>query len=179
MLYEGGTRVPCVIAWPGRVAPGQKSAALLSSIDFYPTLLEMLEIAPPAGQAFDGVSQVPALLGRAAPRDTAFCFFPHYTPATGNLPGVWVRRGPWKLIRFFHDGPAQEHRYELYNLDSDLGETRDLSAQQPERVRELDALIDGHLRAIQPVLPQRNPAYDPKAKAPDPAAPKGRKSARK
>ena len=163
MLYEGGTRVPCVIAWPGRVAPGTTSPALFSSVDFAPTLLEMLGIAAAPGQRFDGVSQVPALLGQAAPRDTAFCYFPHYTPATGNVPGVWVRRGPWKLLRFFHDGPAQEHRHELYHLDADIGETRDLAAQEPERVRELGALIDEHLRAISPVLPVRNPDYDPTA----------------
>lgn len=164
-LYEGGTREPCAIVWPGRVAPGQTSAAFLNSVDFYPTLLEMLGIAPQPGQKFDGVSQVPALLGQAAPRDTAFCYFPHYTPATEGLPGVWVRRGPWKLIRFFYDGASQEHRYELYNVETDVGETRNLAAQQPARVRELDALIDGHLRSIEPVLPERNSAYDPGAKS--------------
>lgn len=176
MLYEGGTRVPCVVSWPGRVAPGQTSPAFLNSVDFYPTLLEMSGVAPKPGQKFDGVSQVPALLGKAPPRDTLFCYFPHYTPATGNLPGVWVRRGPWKLIRFFHDGPSQEHRYELYNLDADLGETRDLAAQEPARVRELDALIDDHLRSIAPVLPEKNAAYDPSAK---PAPPGKAKAKRK
>ena len=79
---------------------------------------------------------------------------------------MWVRRGPWNRIRFFHDGPAEEHRNELHNLDTDLGETRNLAAQEPARVRELDALIDGHLRAINPVLPKPNRSYDPQAKAP-------------
>jgi arylsulfatase A-like enzyme len=179
MLYEGGTRVPCVIAWPGRVAPGTTSPALFSSVDFAPTLLEMLGIAAAPGQRFDGVSQVPALLGQAAPRDTAFCYFPHYTPATGNVPGVWVRRGPWKLLRFFHDGPAQEHRHELYHLDADIGETRDLAAQEPERVRELGALIDEHLRAISPVLPVRNPDYDPTATPAPPGMAKRKANAAK
>lgn len=178
MLYEGGTRVPCVATWPGRVAPGGTSAAFLNSIDFHPTLLEMAGVPPKAGQKFDGVSQVPALLGGTPPRDTLFCYFPHYTPATGNLPGVWVRRGPWKLIRFFHDGPSQEHRYELYHLDTDLGETTNLAAREPGRVRELDALIDEHLRAIAPVLPAKNPAYDPTAQAAPPAK-KARKRADK
>src|SRR5687768_754129 len=162
-LFEGGTRVPCIITWPGRVTPGQSSAALLSSVDFPPTLIEMLGLRGQPGQTFDGVSQVPALLGNAAPRDTVFCYFPHYTPATGNIPGVWVRRGAWKLICLFHDGPSQEHRYELYNLETDPGETHDVAAQQPARVRELDNLIAEHLRAIAPVLPVRNPGYDPAA----------------
>ena len=158
-LFEGGTREPCVVVWPGRVAPGTKTDALLSSVDFYPTLLEMAGIAAQPGQPFDGLSQVPALLGKAAPRDTAFCFFPHYTPATGAIPAVWVRHGPWKLIRFFYDGPAQEHRYELYNLETDLGEAHDLALREVAKVRELDALIDAHLSSTAPVLPERNPAY--------------------
>lgn len=158
-LYEGGTREPCVVVWPGRVAPGKKTDALLSSVDFYPTLLEMLGLAAQPDQTFDGVSQVPALLGKTAPRDTAFCFFPHYTPATGAIPAVWVRRGAWKLIRFFYDGPSQEHRYELYNVKTDLSEAHDLAPQEAAKVRELDALIDAHLRSIAPVLPERNPGY--------------------
>jgi arylsulfatase A-like enzyme len=61
---------------------------LLSSVDFYPTLLEMVGLKSQEGQQLDGVSQVPALLGKGTPRDTVFCFFPHYTPATGNIPGT-------------------------------------------------------------------------------------------
>jgi len=169
-LFEGGSRVPCVVTWPGRVAPGQTSAAFLNSVDFYPTLLEMLQLKAAPDQRFDGVSQVPALLGQSAPRDTLFCYFPHYTPATGNIPGVWARRGPWKLIRYFNDGPSQEDRYELYNLETDLGETKDLATQQPARVRELNALIDEHLRATAPLLPTKNPAYDATATPPPPKA---------
>jgi arylsulfatase A-like enzyme len=172
-LFEGGTRVPCIVVWPGRVAPGSTSDALFSSVDFLPTLLAMTGVPAPAGATFDGVNQVPALLGQGAPRDAAFCYFPHYTPATGNIPGVWVRRGPWKLLRFFHDGPAQDDRHELYRLDTDLGETRDLAAAEPSRVRELGALIDAHLRAMAPVLPVRTPAYDPAAPPPAPRAEKG------
>lgn len=177
-LFEGGSRVPCVVAWPGRVAPGQTSPAFLNSVDFYPTLLEMLGLAAQSGQRFDGVSQVPALLGSGAPRDTLFCYFPHYTPATENVPGVWVRRGPWKLIRFFYDGPSQEHRYELYNLEEDLGETRDLAAEQPGRVRELDALIEEHLRATGALIPAVNPAFDASAPlAPEKKAKAAKKTA--
>lgn len=158
-LYEGGTRVPSIIVWPGRVKPGTVSDAFVSTVDWYPTLLEATGVAPASGQQFDGVSQMSAVLGKPGPRDTLFCFFPHYTPATGNLPGVWVRRGDWKLIRFFHDGDDQKHRHELYNLKDDLGETKNLAETMPEKVRELDALIDGHLRDIHAVLPRPNPNY--------------------
>lgn len=173
-LFEGGTREPCAVVWPGHIAPAQKSAAFFSSVDFFPTLIDMLGLSALPEQKFDGVSQFPALLGQGAPRDTLFCFFPHYTPATGNVPGVWVRRGPWKLIRYFFDGPAQENRFELYNVEADVGETHDLATQEPARVREFDALIEEHLRSIQAVLPVRNPNFDPAAK---PVVPNRKKNA--
>ncbi len=163
-LYEGGTREPCIVVWPGQVTPGSTSDALIQSIDFYPTLLEMLGVPAAVGQGFDGISIVPALQGQSLPRDTLFCYFPHDIPGEiGTKPGVWVRQGDWKLIRHFFDGPNQTHGYELYNLQADLSETTNLAAQQVARVRALDALIDGFLAATQPLLPKPNPAYDPAA----------------
>jgi len=115
---------------------------------------------------FDGVSQVPALLGTGAPRDTVFCYFPHYTPATGALPATWVRRGDWKLIRFYCDSPDQSDRLELYNLKDDLGETRNVAADEPGRVKELNSLIDGFHKDTGALMPTRNPAFNPKAEMP-------------
>ena len=167
-IYEGGTRVPCVVVWPGKVKPGSRSNAFLSSVDWYPTILDMTGVTPKETVKFDGVSQTPALLGLETPRDTVFCCFPHYTPATGAVPSVWVRRGDWKLIRFFCDGPEQADRFELYNLKEDLGETKNLATEHPEKVKELDALISEHLKEINAVIPVKNPAYDSTAKAPEP-----------
>jgi len=161
-LYEGGTREPCVIVWPGKTRPDTVSEALVSSVDFYPTLLEMAGLTPKAGLHFDGVSQVPALLGKAGPRAAVYCHFPPYTPATGNVPGTWARKGDWKLIRFHHDGPNQEDRFELYDLKDDLGEKTDLAGRFPERVKELDALIARHLQETKTLVPKKNPAFKPK-----------------
>ncbi len=158
-LYEGGTRVPCIVVWPGKLKTGSISDAFLSSVDFFPTLLEMVGVPKPADHKVDGLSQVPVLTGKESVRDTAFCYFPHYTPATGNLPGVWVRKGDWKLIRFFCDGPAQQDRFELYNLNDDLGETRNRADSQTDRCKELNALIDSHLADIEADFPVKNPAY--------------------
>ncbi|MDH4444152.1 MAG: sulfatase [Akkermansiaceae bacterium] len=167
-IYEGGTRVPCVVVWPGKLKPDSRSDALLSSVDWYPTILDMTRVMPKQAVKFDGVSQTPALLGRGAPRDTAFCSFPHYVPATGGVPSVWVRRGDWKLIRFFCDTPEQTDRFELYNLKSDIGETKNLAAEHPDMVKKFDALIHQHLKDIDAVIPVKNPAYDSTAKAPEP-----------
>lgn len=62
-IYEGGTREPCIVVWPGRIKAGSRSDAVISSVDFYPTLLAMTSVKPQAGQKFDGVSFLPALEG--------------------------------------------------------------------------------------------------------------------
>jgi arylsulfatase A-like enzyme len=104
---------------------------------------------------------VTALLGRGEPRDTAFCYFPYYVDATGNIAGVWVRRGDFKLIRFFGDNPDNTDRFELYNLKQDIGETRNLAAEMPQRVKEMNVLIDRHLEDIHAPIPRPNPDYRP------------------
>ena len=63
-IYEGGTRVPCIVAWPGTTGADTRSDAVISSIDFYPTILDMLGLKPRPDQKFDGISIVPALRGQ-------------------------------------------------------------------------------------------------------------------
>jgi arylsulfatase A-like enzyme len=160
-ICEGGTREPCIVVWPGQVRPGSRSEAIVQTIDFYPTILEMLNLKPKEGQKFDGISIVPALKQAGSlDREAIFCFFPH-APAVPDhtSPAVYVRKGDWKLIRIFFDGPNFAHRYELYNLKDDLGETNNLADKMPDRVKELDALIERFLRESGAVLPKPNPAY--------------------
>lgn len=167
-LFEGGTRVPCVVVWPGITAPGSRSDALVQSEDFYPTLLEGLGLhdAPPAPRwrpHFDGASILPALKGQPLPAEKAvFQYFPHYTTVPEWLPpAISVHRGDWKLIRVFHGGDKGAHRHLLFNLRDDLGEKNDLAAAKPELVRELDGLITAFLEDTKAVVPTANPAFDP------------------
>ncbi|MFM9090561.1 MAG: sulfatase [Verrucomicrobiota bacterium] len=167
-LYEGGTREPLLVVWPGQVRPGTTSDALFHSTDHYPTLLAMCGLAPRAGLVLDGFSQVPALRGEGAVRDRVFCHFPHGSPAQaaeipGFLPGTYVRRGEWKLIRFHAANADGTDRLELYHLGEDPGETDNRAAARPELARELDALIDGFLRETAAVVPVRNPHHRPGA----------------
>jgi arylsulfatase A-like enzyme len=164
--YEGGTRVPCIVVWPGKVKPGSRSEAFLSSVDWYPTLLEMTGVQPKEPVRFDGVNQTPALLGAGMPRDTVFTYFPHYVQATGALPATAARRGDWKLIRFYCDNPDQSDRFELYNLSDDIGETKNRAAEKPELVKELNALIDDFHKDTGALIPAKNPAFDTKAEKP-------------
>ncbi|MBI3683897.1 MAG: sulfatase [Acidobacteria bacterium] len=158
-LYEGGTREPCIIAWPGRIKAGARSDAVISSIDFYPTILEMTGVPRKPRQQFDGISFHPALKGKPLKRDAIFCHFPHYTPATGAKPATWVRQGDWKLIRFYCDNDDQSDRLELYNLKEDLSETNNLSPHMPDKARRLNQLIDGFLKDTGAIVPRPNPSY--------------------
>ena len=140
--------------WPGVTKARVVTDALVQSTDFYPTLLEMIGVQPKPGLKFDGVSFVPALKGGPSQRQTIFSYFPHQ-----SSPGVSVRQGDWKLIRRFCGNNDQTDSWELYNLKDDLGEETNLAAAKPEKVKELDRLIDGFLKETKAVVPKANPAY--------------------
>ena len=167
-VYEGGTRVPCIISWPKLTAPGSRSAALVQSTDFYPTFISLLGIKPQPGQVFDGIDITGALTGKPIARKEIFTYFPHSPPVVPDVlpPAVTVTGDEWKLIRTFYQGENGAHAYRLYNLKDDISETRDLSAEHPDRVKELDALIEKFLAGTKAVIPKPNPAFDPAAKAP-------------
>jgi arylsulfatase A-like enzyme len=167
-VFEGGIRVPCVVIWPGVVAGGTRSEAVVQSSDFYPTILEMLKLQPRPQQRFDGVSIVAALEGRALARDAIFTYFPQQPKVPDWLPpSVAVHQGDWKLIRIFHGGEGGEHRWKLFHLSEDLGEKNDLAAREPERVKQLDAQIARFLVETEAVVPVPNPDFDPAAYRPE------------
>ena len=174
-IYEGGTRVPCAVIWPGQTKAGSKSDAFLSSTDWYPTLIDMLKIPRPKALHFDGVSQVPVFTGKAAPRDSLYCFVPNYYAKPGTIPGTYVRRGDWKLIRFHGDGVDGADRFELYNLAEDVGESKNVAAEHPELVKEYNDGISEYLARTEAAVPKPNPAYDPNAKVATKSPTKGKK----
>ena len=173
-VYEGGIRVPCVVSWPSVTKPGSKNnEAIVQSTDFYPTILELLKLKPEGNQIFDGRSIVRALSGKSLAPKPIFTFFPHSPNVPDTLPpAVTVHSSDWKLIRLFHQGENGAHAYQLYNLKDDLGEANNLAASQPERVKQLDALIEGFLKDTKAVVPLPNPAYHANAK-PEAATPPG------
>jgi len=164
-IHEGGVREPCVVVWPAAVTPGSASDEIISSIDWYPTMLDMAGIAKPPAAQFDGLSLTPVLKGTGVlAREAIFCHYPHYMPAPGNLPSTSVRKGKWKLIRVYGEGPNRSHGYELYDLADDVGETKNLAPAMPVKVKQLDALITQYIKDTGAILPILNPAYDPSAK---------------
>lgn len=161
-MFEGGTRVPCVVVWPGVAQANTRSSVIVQSEDYYPTLLSGLGLKSAPDQSFDGTNLMPALRGGELSREAVFQYFPHSPGVPDWLPpAVSVHRGEWKLIRVFHGGEKAAHRYLLFNLKDDLGEKTNLAMQKPELVTELDALIETFLRKTNAVVPLPNPAFDP------------------
>lgn len=131
-LYEGGIREPYLVKWPGVTRPGSTSGSPVTSVDYYPTILEMAGLPARPEQHKDGVSLVPILRGTGElDRDAIFWHYPHYSNQ-GGFPGGAVRMGNYKLIERYEDG-----RVHLYNLADDPGERDDLAEQLPGKVRSM------------------------------------------
>lgn len=159
-FYEGGTRVPCIIVWPGLTGPGTTTETPIMSTDFFPTFCDVLDIASPPVGKFDGRSFAPLLRGEAFDRGPLFSHFPHPMGKISPYPASWVRQGDWKLIRLYNANDDQTDRFELYSIREDIGETNDLSAQHPERVGSMAGLLARFLEDSGAKIPPANPAYD-------------------
>jgi hypothetical protein len=163
-LYEGGTRVPLMWSWAGKIKPATLSDAIVGPIDVYPTIIDLLGIAKPEQQKIDGVSYAKVLKSEGdLTRKAYFNYHPH--AGANRAGGVWVRSGDFKLLRWF----GNPGTHELFNLREDISEAHDLSEKMPDKVKELDVLIDGFLKDTGALYPRPNPSYKPVA-AKNPAA---------
>jgi arylsulfatase A-like enzyme len=136
-LYEGGIRVPMIVRWPDRIEAGTLNATITSTIDLFPTLLELGGLPPPYHQ-LDGRSIADELLGTSQIEESIqYWHYPHYHLGSGMKPASAIRKGKFKLIEWHEDFLSVKPAWELYDLDSDPGETRDLSADHPEILEEL------------------------------------------
>jgi arylsulfatase A-like enzyme len=153
-MYEGGTREPLLVRWPGVVAAGTGCAVPVTSTDFYPTFLEAAGLDPMPHQHCDGVSLMPLLRGGGAvKRDAIFWHYPHYSNQ-GGTPGSSVRSGDYKLIEFFEDG-----RLELFNLRENPGETLNLAEREPGLAASLRARLAAWREEIEAQIPRPNPDW--------------------
>ncbi len=135
--YEGGLRVPCIVRWPGHVPTNHTSKAVFATIDFLPTFGKLAGYKIPQDRIIDGVDQTDLLLGEriTGNRDDYFYF------CKGELHAV--RKGKWKLILpgrkqfygYVKDKGSQQ--VELYNLETDIGETSNLAESQLKVVQDM------------------------------------------
>jgi arylsulfatase A-like enzyme len=154
-MYEGGIREPLLVRWPGVSKAGSTIDTPVSSPDFYPTLLAAAGAKLPDGHPGDGINLRGVLRGDAVPERAIFWHYPHYGNQ-GGAPCAAVRRGDWKLIEWFEDS-----RVELYDVRRDVGEQRDLAADEPERVEQLRGELKRWQQSVGAKLPSPNPTFDP------------------
>ena len=135
--WEGGTRVPMIVRWPGKVAAGKTSDALAAGFDFYPTFAAIAGVRVPGDRLIDGVDLTPLLTstGDAAKpvRETLYYY--------ENFGLAAVRKGDYKLI-FPGRPPPDVQKTLLFNVREDPGETKDLAEKHPEIVAQLEKVAD-------------------------------------
>lgn len=153
--YEGGIRVPLIVRWPGRVAPGSQCSEPVSGMDFYPTLMQAVGTAKdtPTSPTVDGVSLMPLLTQTGSlKRDALYWHYPHYWHGDEVRPWGAVRAGNWKLIEFYED-----MRVELYDLSKDPSEKSDLAASMPAKASELREKLHAWRKSVDAQMPLPNP----------------------
>jgi arylsulfatase A-like enzyme len=150
-IYEGGHRVPFVVRWPGRVRAGATWDHPICLNDLLATAAELSGAVVPANAGEDSVSLVSALLEKRSvgTRDGII----HQSMAAD----LAIRQGPWKLIL------RKNGVRELYQLEQDLSETRDLARDNPAMVEQLTTLLRGYINAGRSTsgIPQANDAVIP------------------
>ncbi|QHT69626.1 arylsulfatase [Rhodocytophaga rosea] len=139
-LYEGGVRVPMIVWAPGRVAAGKVSDHIWAHWDIYPTLTQLAGVK--INTQMDGISMAPVITGKGEAPSHEYL----YWEFGEGVPVQAIRQGNWKLVRFLEKGkPA---RVELYDLNTDMQETKDLSGQKADVTAQLIKLLDeAHQRA--------------------------------
>lgn len=166
--YEGGIREPMFAWWKGKIPQGVRSDVSVTNLDFFPTILDVAEIEKPADKNLDGESLLPVLAHRASLDERAlYWHFPIYLqayikndsttqdPLYRTRPGSAVRFGDWKLIQYFENNDLQ-----LYNLKTDIGETKNLADENPEKAAELLGMLEKWREETNaPVPAKTNPEY--------------------
>lgn len=169
--YEGGTRVPYIIKWSGKIKAGTINQTPIVNMDFFPTFIEILGVKLP-NKILDGKSILPLLKGGDIEERPLFWHFPIYLqaynqnkdegrdPLFRTRPGSTILYKNWKLHHYFEDDAL-----ELYNLEKDLGEKNNIAASNPKKAQELYRLLEHWRNELQAPIPSKlNPEYDPNYK---------------
>ena len=135
-LYEGGIRVPLVARWPGHVPAGAQSAHVAAMWDLFPTFADVGGCDLPRGLKLDGISFLPALLGRPGQKQHEHLYWE--SPARQGAQAVRV--GDWKGVRLgVKRDPAAG--VQLFDLKSDPAESRDVAGEQPDVVAKIERVM--------------------------------------
>ena len=176
LAYEGGTREPVIVRWPGKVEPGSRCDVPVIGTDFFPTMLDIAGLPQLPEAHLDGLSIKGLLTGESDTlgRDDLFWHYPHYHK---TKPYGAVRSGDLKLIEFFEDG-----KLELYDLAEDPAESTDLAETEPAKAKALLEKLRAWRAEVGAQMQTPNPNHDPvveggRGKGPKPK--RGKSPARK
>lgn len=152
---EGGVREPMIVCWPGNVTPGTRCDTPVIVEDYFPTLLEIAgNPHPQTAQKLDGRSFLPLLKGTQMDKERPLLF---------HIPNIWLggnvkndnysactamRQGDWKLLYWHPD-----QRFELFNIEEDISEEKNLAAQQPDRVKSMAVTMTKLLKERKAQMP--------------------------
>ncbi len=154
-IHEGGIREPMFVKWPGKVKPNSVNNNYLIIEDFFPTILEMAGVeGVNTVQEIDGISIVDELVEDAVDSKQSRPLFWHYPNEWGPTgPGIGafsaVRQGDWKLIYYHSD-----QNYELFDINSDIGETNNLADVELEKRAGLSKLLAEYLKSVDAQMPR-------------------------
>ncbi|MGJ8673448.1 sulfatase family protein [Rubritalea sp.] len=132
-VHEGGHRVPAIMQWKGRIPAGSVTSEIATAMDLLPTFANLAGTQPPQDRVIDGHDILPLLESPQEVQSPYKAFF--YTHG-----GKAVRSGKWKLILGRKNG--------LYDLSEDIGEKKNLAAQHPEIVQNLQGLFEGYTQSL-------------------------------
>ena len=152
--WEGGIRVPLLVRGPG-IEAGSTSRVPVIGTDLYPTVAAMARVRAELPREIEGASLLGLLQagghGRLARRfDSLVWHFPHYQTLKGTTPMSSIRVGKWKLVKLYETGDAH-----LFDLATDVGEAKDLSAAEPDLKRRLEEQLARYLDAVEAPMARR------------------------
>jgi len=137
-VFEGGTRVPFIARWKGKIPPGTASGEMISTVDFAASFAALTGVALPEKQCLDSFNAMPALLGEAGAKGREYLL-----QQDNNGINFGIRTGDWKLLR---QKPAKAKGEiggeKLFDLKADPGESTDVAAKHPEIVKQLHDRLD-------------------------------------
>ncbi len=151
--YEGGVRVPLLASWPGTLPAGRAVDTPAIAYDIFPTLVHLAGGKVPDDRAYDGQDIWPLLSGRGEFHRKAPFFWVYDDRVTA------VRDGQWKLHVGRHDRALAQP--ELYDVESDPGESHNVAAQHPQVVARLQATVNEYEKQIPKVWSLKYPVCDP------------------
>lgn len=155
-LYEGGIRVPLIVSWAQHIKAGEICSQPVTSVDFFPTLLELAKVCPTEHPELEGVSLLPIINGNGSISDRAiYWHFPHHRANTELAMAAAIREGDWKLVKEF-----ESEELHLFNLNEDIGEKVNLSTQYPKKTFSLLKKLEEWQRKVSAEMPKPNTEYN-------------------